>query len=118
MVSRRISASEEQIAEFCRRHHIVRLAFFGSVLRDDFGPDSDIDVLVEFHPEHIPGWEIVDIEEEFSRLCGGRKVEFVNPKYLHPRLRQPVLAQDRGDAASSRPRLPARGPGHPLDGGQ
>jgi predicted nucleotidyltransferase len=92
MVPRHIPATEQQIAEFCRRHHIARLSFFGSVLRDDFGPESDVDVLVEFDPQHVPGWEIIDIEEEFSALCGGRKVEFVNPKYLHPRMRDPVLS--------------------------
>jgi predicted nucleotidyltransferase len=52
----------EQLADFCRRHHITRLAFFGSVLRDDFRPDSDVDVLAEFAPGHTPGLEIVDIE--------------------------------------------------------
>ena len=64
-----------ELSEFCRRHHIGRLWLFGSVLREDFGPDSDVDLLVEFEPEHIPGWEIVDIEEELSQLFGGRKVD-------------------------------------------
>ncbi len=61
------------------------------MLRDDFGPNSDIDLLVEFEPAHVPGWEIYDIEQEFSQLCGGRKVDFVNPRYLHPRMRDSVL---------------------------
>ncbi len=82
----------DALADFCRRHHITRLAFFGSVLREDFGPDSDVDVLVEFAPGHTPGLEIVDIEEELSALLGGRKVDLVNPKYLIPRLRRTVLA--------------------------
>jgi uncharacterized protein len=51
----RISIDKEKIADFCRRHHIRRLSLFGSVLRDDFGPESDVDVLVEFEPDHIPG---------------------------------------------------------------
>lgn len=89
--SAHIPASSEQIASFCRRHHIRRLSLFGSVLRDDFGPESDVDVLVEFDPDHVPGWEVYDIEQEFSRLCGGRKVDFVNPRYLHPRMRESVL---------------------------
>jgi predicted nucleotidyltransferase len=46
---------------FCRRQHIRRLSLFGSVLRDDFGPESSVDVLVEFEPGHTPGWEIVTI---------------------------------------------------------
>lgn len=88
---RHIPVTPAQVADFCRRHHIRRLSFFGSVLRDDFGPDSDVDALVEFEPAHVPGWEIYDIEQEFSRLCGGRKVDFVNPRYLHPRMRDSVL---------------------------
>src|SRR3712207_7412550 len=49
----RIAVDRERIAEFCRKHHIRKLAFFGSVLRDDFRPDSDVDVLVEFEPGHV-----------------------------------------------------------------
>ena len=86
----------EQIAEFCRRHHIRRLSLFGSILREDFRTagdrPSDVDVLVEFEPGHTPGWEIVDIEEELSQLFGGRRVDLVNPKYLNRRLRARVLA--------------------------
>ncbi|NQV25002.1 MAG: nucleotidyltransferase family protein [Rhodopirellula sp.] len=81
----------EAIAEFCERHHIRRLALFGSVLRDDFGPHSDIDALVEWEPGHTPGWEIVDIAEELERLFDGRKVELINPQFLKPRLRDNVL---------------------------
>ncbi len=85
----------EQIAEFCRRHHIRRLSLFGSILREDFRLDgarpSDVDVLVEFEPGHTPGWEIVTIEEELSDLFGGRRVDLVNPKYLNRRLRDRVL---------------------------
>jgi predicted nucleotidyltransferase len=83
--------SPPQLADFCRRHHIRRLSAFGSVLRDDFGPESDIDLLVEFQPGHSPGWEIVDLEEELGRLFGGRRVDLVNPKYLSPRLRDAIL---------------------------
>ena len=79
------------VAEFCRRHHIRRLSVFGSVLRDDFRPDSDVDVLVEFQPGHTPGWEVVDLEDELSGLFGGRPVDLVNPKYLNPRLRDRIL---------------------------
>ena len=66
----RIAVDREKIAEFCRRHHIRRLALFGSVLRDDFGPDSDVDVLVEFEPGHIPGLEFFRMQEELSEILG------------------------------------------------
>jgi uncharacterized protein len=89
----RIAVERGRIAEFCRRHHIRRLAFFGSVLRGDFRPDSDVDVLVEFEPGHTPGLEIVDIEEELSGLLGGRRVDLVNPKYLNRHLKDRVLAE-------------------------
>lgn len=55
---------------------------FGSVLRDDFGPQGDVDVLYEFEEGHVPGWEIVDIEEELSNILG-RKIDFVPAKYLN-----------------------------------
>jgi predicted nucleotidyltransferase len=83
---------KDVLASFCRRYHIVKLAFFGSVLRDDFRPDSDVDVLVEFAPGHTPGLEVVDIEEELSHLLGGHKVDMVNPKYLNRRIRRRVLS--------------------------
>jgi len=90
--TRRPSASKDEIAAFCRRHHIRKLSLFGSVLRDDFRPDSDIDVLVEFEPEHPVGWNIIDIEEELSRLFGGHKVDMVQEKYLNRWLRGRILA--------------------------
>lgn len=86
-----LPATEVQLADFCRRHHIRRLSFFGSVLRDDFRPESDIDALVEFEPGHTPGLRIYDIEQELSQLLGGHPVDLVNPKYLNHRLRQDVL---------------------------
>lgn len=75
----------------CKRWHIRTLAIFGSASRDDFGPESDVDVLVEFEPGHIPGWEIVDIGEDLSDLFSGRYVDIVNPKYLHPLIKDQVL---------------------------
>jgi uncharacterized protein len=66
-----IQIDRDAIAAFCQRHHIRKLAFFGSVLRDDFRPDSDVDVLVEFEPEHIPGLlRIAGMELELSALLG------------------------------------------------
>ncbi len=88
-----VTVDRDQIEVFCRKHHIRKLSVFGSALRDDFDPDSDVDVLVEFAPGHTPGLEIVDIEDELSRLLGGRKVDLVNPKYLNRRLKDRVLAE-------------------------
>ena len=76
---------------FCQRHGIARLALFGSVLRDDFGPDSDVDVLVEFEPGHVPGLRFVTIEGELSALFGGRRVDLVTAKTLNHRIREQIL---------------------------
>jgi predicted nucleotidyltransferase len=68
----RIDVPTQRIAEFCRRTHIRRLAFFGSVLRDDFRPESDVDVLVEFEPGTRLGFPFFDIEQELSQILGRR----------------------------------------------
>ncbi len=61
------------IAAFCRKHHIVKLAFFGSVLTDQFTDDSDVDVLIEFHPEHVPGlFRLCGMERELTGILGRR----------------------------------------------
>jgi len=88
----RIAASGEELQSFCRRHHIRRMSFFGSVLRPDFGAQSDLDVLVEFDPEHIPGLEFVRIREELSRLLG-RSVDLRTPASLSPYFRDEVLRE-------------------------
>lgn len=88
----RMPIDDEKIAEFCRRHHIRKLALFGSVLRDDFGPESDVDVLVEFEPGQVVGLRFIRIQEELSRLLGGRPVDLVTPKFLNRRIRDRVLA--------------------------
>jgi uncharacterized protein len=90
-VSPHISIDRDAVAAFCRWHHITRLALFGSVLRDDFRPDSDVDVLVEFQPGHVPGLDFVAIERELSGLLQGRRVDMVTPKFLNPRIRDQVL---------------------------
>ncbi len=89
----RIDVSEEKLREFCRSRGIRWMACFGSAVRDDFGPESDVDLLVEFAPGHTPGWDIVDIEEDLSSLLDGRKVDILNPRYLNHRLRDRVLAE-------------------------
>ncbi len=90
----KIEMDREKIADFCRRHSIRKLALFGSVLRDDFRPDSDVDVLVEFEPGHTPGFiRLFHIEEELSRLVGGHKPDLVTPRFLNRRIRDKVLSQ-------------------------
>ena len=84
----------EQLAEFCRRNRIRRLSLFGSVLRDDFGPDSDVDVLVEFGPDAGVGlFELYEFEQELSRLLEGRKVEINTAKGLSKYFRDEVIAE-------------------------
>lgn len=90
-VSPQIPIDRDAVTAFCRRHHIKRLALFGSVLRHDFRPDSDVDVLVEFQPGHVPGLDFVTIEREFSGLLQGRRVDMVTPKFLNHRIRDQVL---------------------------
>ncbi|MGD0090627.1 MAG: nucleotidyltransferase family protein [Planctomycetota bacterium] len=86
-----VQLDREKLAEFCRKNHIRKLALFGSVLRDDFRPDSDVDVLVEFEPGNVLGFKIFRLEEELSALLGGRKVDLVNQKFLNWRIRERVL---------------------------
>lgn len=83
---------QSQIASFCRRNKIRRLSFFGSVLREDFSPDSDVDVLVEFEPGEVVGLRFIEIERELSDLLGGRTVDMVTPKFLNRRIRDRILA--------------------------
>ena len=86
-----MSFDREAVAAFCRRNHIRRLALFGSVLREDFRPESDVDVLVEFDPAHVPGLRFVSIERELSELLGGRRVDLVTAKTLNHRIRDQIL---------------------------
>ena len=90
MTRARIPVPIEAIANFCRRHHIRRLALFGSVLRDDFGPDSDVDVLVEFEPEHVPGLAFFSMERELGEILG-RRVDLNTPGFLSPYFRDAVI---------------------------
>jgi uncharacterized protein len=87
----KIPIDREKIAAFCGRHHIRRLALFGSVLRDDFRPDSDVDVLVEFEPGHAVGLiRLAGMELELSDLLG-RKADLRTPADLSRYFRQEVL---------------------------
>jgi len=84
-----ITVDQKKIRQFCRRHHIRRLAFFGSVVRDDFGPESDVDVLVEFEAGHTPGLQFFAIQEELSKILG-RKVDLNTLQFLSPYFRDEV----------------------------
>ena len=86
-----VHVPREELAEFCRRNHIRKLSLYGSVLRDDFRPDSDIDVLVEFEPGHVVGYAIIDMEAELSRMFGGHQADIVSAKFLNRRLRDRIL---------------------------
>jgi predicted nucleotidyltransferase len=84
-----IPLPKEKLANYCHRYHIRRLAFFGSVLRDDFTPSSDVDVLVEFEPGYTPGLAFFGMQEELSKILG-RKVDLNTPNFLSPYFRQQV----------------------------
>ncbi len=92
MRSRIFKINEKKVGDFCRYHHIRRLSLFGSVLRDDFGPDSDIDVLVEFEKGHVPGLSFFAMEEELGKLFN-RKVDLNTPQFLSRYFRERVLAE-------------------------
>lgn len=91
-MSVQIPIDQKKIAEFCRNHHIQKLALFGSVLRNDFRPDSDVDVLVEFEPNHIPGLAFFTMEAELSEILG-RKVDLHTPNFLSRYFRNEVLSE-------------------------
>ena len=84
--------NKARIADFCRQHHIRRLSLFGSALREDFTPQSDIDILVEFEPDHLPGLEFFAMEAELGGLLG-RQVDLHTPQFLSPYLRNQVLRE-------------------------
>jgi len=75
MVVASLPITDEQLADYCRRHGIRRLALFGSVLRDDFGPGSDVDVLVDFEPGDRSFRALLEAKDELSALLGGREVD-------------------------------------------
>lgn len=92
----RFPVDRARIAEFCRENHIRRFALFGSVLRDDFRPDSDVDVLVEFEPGHVPGLlRIARMERELSAIFSGRRVDLRTPADLSRYFRDEVLSTAR-----------------------
>jgi predicted nucleotidyltransferase len=93
MVNDKIQVPRAELSAFCRKHNIRRLAFFGSVLRDDFGPESDVDVLVEFDPNAKIGLiKFAGIEIELGKLIG-RKVDLNTESFISKYFRDRVLAE-------------------------
>ena len=88
----KIDVPGDKVAEFCRQHHIRRLAFFGSVLRADFRPASDVDVLVEFELGHVPGLAFFTMEQQLSSILG-RKVDLNTAQSLSRYFRAEALAE-------------------------
>jgi predicted nucleotidyltransferase len=88
----RIEIPKEKLIEFCRRNRIRRLAFFGSVLRDDFTPGSDVDVLVEFEPGTHVGLRFFGMERELSEILG-HKVDLNTPGFLSKYFRDEIIAE-------------------------
>ena len=91
-MSPRIPIDGRKLAEFCRRNHIRKLSLFGSVMRDDFRPESDVDVLVEFEPGQTPGLAYISMQEELSSILT-RTVDLHTPASLSPYFRDRVLSE-------------------------
>lgn len=89
MQEAQISIPEDELRSFCERHHVRKLALFGSVLGKNFGDDSDVDVLVEFEPGHVPGFEFFSMQDELSVILG-REVDLSTPGLLSADIREKV----------------------------
>ena len=93
VMSPNLAIDRSAVRAFCQRHRIVRLALFGSALREDFGPNSDVDVLVEFQPGHVPGLEFVSMERELSGLLQGPSGGSGHPQVPERAHREQVLRE-------------------------
>ncbi len=95
MVTAAIDIPYDEVVAFCQQNHIVKLALFGSVLRDDFGPKSDVDVLVEFHPDHIPGLAFFSMQDRLGEIFK-REVDLLTFNSVSKYIRKKVFreAQD------------------------
>ena len=92
MTALKIKIPRKKIEAFCKKHNIRKLAFFGSVLRDDFGPKSDIDALVEFERGKTPGFAFFDMQAELSEILG-RQVDLHTPGFLSKYFREQVVRE-------------------------
>jgi len=91
-MNQKIKLSKEKIIEFCKENYIIKLSLFGSILRDDFNENSDIDILVEFDKNHVPGFiKLANMTSKLSKLIGGKKVDIRTPNELSPYFRERVL---------------------------
>jgi predicted nucleotidyltransferase len=88
----KIRVPRKKLVEFCQKNHIRKLAFFGSVLRNDFGPQSDVDVLVEFEQGKTPGFAFFGMQEELSGILK-RKVDLNTPGFLNKHFRDRILRE-------------------------
>ena len=89
----RISIPKDKISEFCEQNQVRRLSFFGSVLREDFGPESDVDILVEFEPGTRMGLiRLSGLEIELGKIIG-RKVDLNTPGFLNKYYRDQILTE-------------------------
>jgi predicted nucleotidyltransferase len=89
----KVSINKKRIVDFCKKHHIISLELFGSILTPHFSSKSDVDILVKFEKKHIPSlFDIVDMEEELTSIVG-RKVDLKTPEDLSSYFRDEVLAQ-------------------------
>lgn len=96
MIKQHVEIPQKGLTEFCRRHHIKKLAFFGSVLTEKFNQDSDIDVLVEFEPDHVPGLiTLAGMELELSEILGGCKVDINTQEMLSHYYRDKAVAESK-----------------------
>jgi uncharacterized protein len=89
----KIEVPQQALADFCRRNHILKLSFFGSVLSDSFNPESDIDVLVEFEQGHVPGLALIRMQAELSQILGGRPVDLVTIKFLNRHMQNKIRTE-------------------------
>lgn len=90
-MSMNIKIPNKSLRTFCKRNHIKKMSLFGSVIRDDFGPDSDIDILVEFEEGHTPSFfKLFDMEEELTDILGGRKADIRTKEDLSKYIREEV----------------------------
>lgn len=93
MKLKNIEVPVDEISGLCKQWRIAKLSLFGSVLRDDFTPNSDIDILIEFEPGFTLGFfKLHQLQEELSALFNNRSIDLVTPKFLNQRIRDRVLA--------------------------
>jgi predicted nucleotidyltransferase len=101
-MSSRIKLPKGKITKFCKANHILKLSLFGSVLRDDFREDSDLDILVEFEPGKVAGLiGLSRMERQLSEILGGRKVDLRTPHDLSKYFRDEVLANAEAQYAAA-----------------